>query len=214
MVIVELGIIAASLQAAGYFFYGARMLRRDILPNPTSWLMFAYGTTLILILEWDRDASLALLILPATCAISSIVVALYALRGARSWLPEHPFDRFSFAFDILLTLVYLFTWFLLVNGFIVETQKNLADIIILVSWNIDISAFFPLLRQVYRHPHTEHAMPWIVWTGAYSVLVLATVIETGIFNELILYPFINMIIHGSIAIRVGLWHWMRSQPII
>lgn len=57
MGIVELGIVAAALQAAGYLVYGSRVLRRDILPNPTSWLMFAYGTTLLFILEWDRDAS-------------------------------------------------------------------------------------------------------------------------------------------------------------
>src|SRR3990167_4377704 len=103
---LQLGIFAALLQVAGYAFYGSKILRRDIRPNATSWLMFAYGTSLLAVLEWDRDASLALLALPITCALSSIVVALYVLRKTRSWVPENFLDRLSFGLDIFLTVIY------------------------------------------------------------------------------------------------------------
>ncbi|MBI4090794.1 MAG: hypothetical protein HY422_02115 [Candidatus Komeilibacteria bacterium] len=212
---LQLGVFAALLQIAGYTFYGSKILRRDILPNPTSWLMFAYGTSLIFVLEWDRDASLALLALPAACALSSIVVAVSTLRNTRSWWPEHLLDRFSFGFDVFLTVIYLSTWFLLVNGIIFEAQKDLADIIILVCWNIGIfTAFFPLLRQVYLHPQTEHAMPWIVWTSAYFMLTFATYVEVGGFSELMLYPLINLGVHAFIATHTATWRLRQGLSLI
>src|SRR3989338_10985416 len=116
MDIVPFGILAALLQVSGYAFYGSKILRRDIRPNAISWLMFAYGTTLLLVVEWDRDATFSLLALPAACAISSIVVAIYALRMAKTAWPEHLMERFSFVLDILLTVSYAATWVLLING--------------------------------------------------------------------------------------------------
>src|SRR3989344_4876352 len=95
MEILTLGIFAAALQATGYLVYGFKVLRKEILPNPASWLMFAYGTSFLLILEWDRDASFALLALPAACALLSIIIALYCLHKVRrAWWPEHGLEKF------------------------------------------------------------------------------------------------------------------------
>src|SRR3989344_1374838 len=214
--IVELGIVAAALQVAGYLVYGSRVLRRDIKPNGASWFMFAYGTGLLLILEWGRGASFALLALPAACAISSIFVAWYCLRqSSTAWWPEHPLERFSFLFDVLLTITYASIWVLLAKGIIDESGKDVATIIILACWNIGIfTSFFPLLRQVYFHPTHERAIPWIIWTCAYGVLGIVTVLEQGGFDELFLYPMINVFTHGFIAARIGFWHLSRAQPVI
>lgn len=212
---LQLGILAALLQVAGYAFYGSKILTRDIRPNAISWLMFAYGTTLLLVVEWDRDASVALLALPAACALSSIVVAFYALRNAHAWWPEHPLERFSFGLDILLTVAYVSTWILLANGLIAEAEKSFSEILILVCFNIGIfTAFFPLLRQVYQHPNTEHAMPWVAWTLAYTALALATLIGEGGFNELALYPLINIVVHGFIAFHTAHWRFQRGLSVV
>jgi hypothetical protein len=177
--------------------------------------MFAYGTGLVFIVEWDRDASFALLALPLACAISSVLIALYVLRGVHSWWPEHSHERFSFGFDLFLTAVYMSAWVLLLNGFIVETQKDVADIVILVCWNIGVfTAFYPLLRQVYRHPETEHAMPWMIWTLAYFMLALATFFEVGSSSELILYPLINLLVHGFIALHTARWRFSNGLRIV
>lgn len=203
-----LGAFAAILQASGYLVYGFQVLRRDISPNAVSWLMFAYGTTLLLVLEWDRDASASVLLLPAICAISSIIVALYCIRRTRNWWwPEHVLDRFSFGFDLLLTVAYLSTWLLLLGEAISPGQKDIAELFILMCWNIGIfTAFYPLLRQVYTHPHTEHALPWIVWTTAYAALSYVTIAERGGIDELALYPIIALAIHGFIAFWIAFSH--------
>lgn len=213
MELTTLGLLAASLQAIGYLVYGFKVLRKEILPNPASWLMFAYGTTFLVILEWDRDASLALLALPIVCAFLSIAIALYCLHKVRrTWWPEHGLEKFSFSLDVLLTIAYLFTWMLLGQGSIGVADKNLADVFILICWNIGIfTAFFPLLRQVYHHPRTEHAAPWIIWTCAYATLALVTILEQGSPDELALYPLINTIIHGFIALRVGFAHLQNKH---
>jgi hypothetical protein len=214
--ILQLGIIAAALQVAGYLVYGSRMLRKDIKPNGASWFMFSYGTALLLILEWDRDASFALLALPAACAVSSVFVAWYCLRQSRrAWWPEHSIEKFSFAFDVLLTITYASTWILLTKGVIDESGRDVATILILACWNVGIfTSFFPLLRQVYYHPSQERAIPWIIWSCAYGVLAIVTILEQGGFDELFLYPMINVFTHGFIAARIGFWHLSRAQPVI
>lgn len=212
MDVLQFGIFAALLQTAGYAFYGSKVLTRDIRPNAISWLMFAYGTTLLLVVEWDRDASFALLALPAACAALSIIVAFHALRNADVWWPRNFSERFSFGLDIVLTIVYLATWGFITWGLISEADKNLAEVVILFCWNIGVfTAFFPLLRQVYRHPHTEHAMPWLTWTFAYALLCFVTFAEVGEFNELMLYPLSNAAVHGFIAMRLFYWHIMRPR---
>ncbi len=212
---IQLGILAVLLQAAGYAFYGSKILRMDIRPNPASWLMFSYGTALLFMVEWDRDASFALLALPAACALSSIIVAFYALRKSRGWWPADTLERFSFAFDVVLTFVYLSTWILLAGGFIAHGDKDLAEIFILICVNITtFTAFYPLLRQVYNHPYTEHALPWIVWSFAYAILAIATFIERGWVTELMLYPISNIFVHGYIAAHTSIWRYQHNRSVI
>lgn len=211
---LQLGVFAALLQAAGYAFYGSKVLARDIRPNAASWLMFAYGTSLLLVVEWDRDAGVALLALPAVCAISGIIVAFHALRRADLWWPEHFLEKFSFGFDMFLTFAYVSAWIFLVNNFIIEEQKALAEIIILVFVNITtFTAFYPLLRQVYHHPYTEHAMPWTIWALAYLMLGVATIAEAGFATELLLYPVSNIGLHGFIALRTAYWRYRHGVSI-
>jgi len=213
MDIVILGIVAGALQAVGYLVYGFKVLKRDITPNATSWMMFAYGTTFLVVLEWDRDASLALLALPVVCALSSIGIAWYCLRKARrTWWPEHRIERLSFFFDVLLTIAYLYTWVLLLQGSIGEQGKDWAEFFILICWNVGIfTAFFPLLRQVYRRPASEHAAPWLIWTCAYTTLAFVTLAQQQGLDELILYPVINTAIHGFIAARIIFYHLRNGQ---
>lgn len=216
MSLILLGSIAALLQSAGYLTYGWKVLRRDIQPNATSWLMFAYGTSLLVLVEWDRGASMSLLILPATCAVLSVIIAYYCIRRVkRMWWPEHPLERFSFGLDISLTILYILAWILVDKDIISDASKNSAEVLILVCWNIGVfTAFFPLLRQVYHHPLTEHALPWYIWTVAYALLAYITYLEIGAFNELMLYPLSHMTVHAIVAFHTGLAHFKHIRQTI
>ena len=63
--ILYVGLLAGALQLIGYLLY---LRDEEIEPNPVTWLMFAYGTILLTLLEWDRQASGAELALPAVCS--------------------------------------------------------------------------------------------------------------------------------------------------
>ena len=67
-----LGIISGFLQLLGYILY---IRNPDIDPNPVTWFMFAYGTGILAILEWDASATWPELFLPITCAVFSIYVS-------------------------------------------------------------------------------------------------------------------------------------------
>jgi hypothetical protein len=199
-ILTWIGLFAAALQALGYLAYVTQVLKKEIRPNAASWTMFAYGTSLLVVLEWDRGAAPLLLAFPALCAFCSVCVAIYCrYRGGKLW-PKHVIDRMSFVLDLMITVAYVAGWVLLSRGNISDAQKETIDLALLVCWNIGIlTAFFPLLREVYHHPHSERSLPWVIWASAYALLALVTILTEGEVNELILYPLINMMVHGFVA---------------
>jgi hypothetical protein len=111
--------------------------------------------------------------------------------------------------------LYIVAWILVASDLISELQKERAEVLILICWNIGVfTAFFPLLRQVYHHPLTEHALPWYLWTIAYALLFIATYWEQGTFNELMLYPYTHLIVHGAIAAHTGYAHYKVGRAIL
>ncbi len=193
------GYTAAVLQVIGYGLYLRYAFRKEIKPNPLTWLMFAYGTTLLFWLEFDRDASWLILFLPMACAASSlVVVALCYLRGGYEKKID-PVDKLMFAFDLVLTALYLAVWGLLAYGYIDEAAKDSANFIIIVAWVFGIgTAFTPMAREVRSKPSSEHPLPWIIWSCAYAMLIAATLIDEGV-SVFLLYPIVALIFHALIA---------------
>ena len=101
-----LSLLSGLLQAAGYFLYFRGSLRHEILPNATTWLMFAWDTTLLVVLHASLGASPMILLLPTVCASCSIAVAAvsWAKRGFR-W-PDDDVDRFALTSCAVLTIGY------------------------------------------------------------------------------------------------------------
>ena len=108
-----LGLLAGVLQLVGYLLY---VRDEEIEPNPVTWLMFAYGTMLLTMLEWDRQASAGELALPLVCSSMAVFVAgrcWWRARRAdpsrywpREWWPDDWRDRASFQADLALTARY------------------------------------------------------------------------------------------------------------
>lgn len=207
--ILYLGLLAGFLQLVGYLLY---VRDDDIEPNPVTWLMFAYGTMLLTLLEWDRDATLVLLLLPCICSSMAVYVAARCWWRARrkdpsrywprEWWPDDWRDRFAFQVDLVLTALYFSAAMLLYTDRISEEAKELAVVAFLVGANLTtFSAFFPLIRGVVEDPSHERTAPWAIWTTAYTLLGIATLAESGeIWSELMLYPVLNALLHGTVAV--------------
>ncbi len=206
------GIIAGLLQVVGYWIYIAD---DKIDPNPVTWFMFAYGTGLLTILEWDKDASVPELILPAVCSVLSIYVSFRCWKKARAmnpkawwprdWWPEDTWERWSFISDIIITIGYVVAWVLATYAIISTDHKAIAVFVFLLLSNLStIPSFYPILRTTYLYPEREVASPWIIWTLAYVILTFITYETQGTFwHILMLYPVINVVLHGVLAVLAG-----------
>lgn len=198
--VVALGITAGLLQALGYALYVYMTLKHDVRPNASTWFMFAYGTSLLAVLEMGQGASWMLLILPASCAILGVLVAFLCWRrGTLRW-PENIVDRASFITDLVLTVCYFGAWLLRENDVLNDSQTWYATVAFLVLSNLTtLSSFTPILRETLDSPFQERSEPWVVWTIAYATLGLATVAQNGWYTSLLLYPLINAPLHAGMA---------------
>ena len=196
----QIAIVAGILQFFGYVLYIRQALRHELEPNPSTWLMFAYGTALLTALELDMGASMPLLILPIVCAVLSVYVAYECWkRGTLGW-PDEWEDRAAFVADLLLTVGYIGAWVLLALGDITPAVRAQATLWFLVFSNATtLTAFTPLLRDAYSNPDHEHAPSWLVWSMAYTALGLATALSVGVYSPLMIYPVSNAMLHGLVA---------------
>jgi hypothetical protein len=155
--------------------------------------MFAYGTSLMLFLEWRVGASWEVLVLPGVCALMSIVVALMCFRKGAP-VPADTAERWAFGADIGLTFGYI----ALMGRIGTHGFFNAAFVV--ASNATTITAFVPILLSTWRNPEHEKAAPWVLWTFAYGLLAITTWFSTGLSAPtLLIYPIASVILHGSIA---------------
>jgi hypothetical protein len=207
--ILLLGILAGVFQVIGYIYY---LRDSHIDPNPVTWFMFAYGTFILAILEWDSYATLPELILPVACAILSVVVSIRCWVKARKadstrwwpndWWPETYWDKFSFVADLIITLAYLSVWFFASYAILNSAQQQSAILIFLFLSNLStFPAFFPIIRTTYVTPWREHWLPWFIWSFAYLLLAIVTYLTHGaVWHHLMFFPLSNLILHAIVAV--------------
>lgn len=161
--------------------------------------MWAYGTVLLTILEFDRGASWTILTLPIVCSISSVSLAFICWRrGVLKW-PEDDGDKIAFIADVLLSIGYALTWILLWKGTLTTGQRELAALVVLILTNGTIlTSFAPMARGIIEDPNRERILPWMIWSLAYTSLAVLTFIESG-WSEFMIYPLINLVIHFTIS---------------
>ena len=187
--------MAAALHVAGYANYLCNFLTKSIRPNAASFLMFAYGTTLLAFLEWRSGAAFSLLALPIVCAALSIVVGILCLpRGATE--PIDGFEKLAFTADVGLTVIYLAA-----TSSSVPDHRLLTTTCLFASNLSAIVCFIPILRSTWRSPERELPTAWLIWTVAYGLLALEVLFKHQLTNPLLLlYPVLNAVLHGLVAI--------------
>ena len=202
-VIAILAIAAAGFQLAGYALYVRLFLQRRIRPNAASWLMFAYGTALMVALEWGDGARWPLLALPVCCALASIAVALLCLRKRATDAVDRV-EASAFYADVFLSFLYAVIAFgygdvgPFATGFVVA--GNLTT----------LTTFFPVLRSTWRKRARELPGPWVLWTIAYALLTAVTLLADGGRNwSLLVYPVLSVALHAAVAVMALLGARLR-----
>lgn len=198
--LISLGVVAAGLQIAGYLVYIRYFIKHSIKPNAASWVMFAYGTSLLAFLEMESGATLDVLLLPMACAAMSVIVAILCIpRGIRE--PIDRVEAIAFSTDLWITIAYaavVFGW---------GSQFGLSEGFLILANVTAVTCFLPIVRSTWKSPDRERAGPWLVWTAAYTVLGVATWrADGGQHLALLVYPVMNALLHGSVgffALRTG-----------
>ena len=196
-----LSLLSGLFQAVGYFLYVRGTLRHEIVPNPTTWLLFAYDTTLLVLLHTTLGADPLILLLPAVCASCSIGVAALSWARLGFYWPDEGLDQAAVVGCLGLTVGYAALTVLADQGAISSELRRGAYIAMLVFSNgSTIVSFVPLLRSMRRHPASERPAAWLVWAVAYGLLLASTMlIHKWSEPELVLYPICNMTLHLAVA---------------
>lgn len=217
-IIILLGVLAGIFQILGYVLY---IKNTDIDPNPVTWFMFAYGTGILCLLEWDSSATWPELFLPVTCSLFSIYVSYRCWKKARArdssrwwpedWWPEDAWERWSFISDITITLGYISAWALATWAILTPEYREVAVLAFLFLSNTStFPSFYPLMRETYLDPNKEHWAPWTVWTIAYCILAVVTFYSHNSINwALLFYPLSNIFLHGLTA-----WLASAKRPVL
>lgn len=204
--LMVIGVIASLLQVWGYFLY---LGNKKIEPNPMTWLMFSYGTVVLTVLEWDKNATLPELLLPLTCSVLGLVVFYriwsreYSITR-KFWsgklIPQDKFEKITLISDVSITIGYIISWGLAISGILSEEHRSIAVLVFLILSNLSVLIeFAPIVKETYKNPQKESSEAWVVWTLAYSTLGIVTFSQHGFWSALLLYPFLNAVTHGAVA---------------
>jgi len=225
--VLIVGVIAGLIQLIGYLVYYQKSIKGSVEPNALTWLMFAYGTMILFVLELDQGASLSELILPAVCSACGVGVAVriwviaYRKEGKiwpRTWRMERSWEGRSFAADLILTVAYLAAWVLALSSWLSDSERLMASLVFLFLANATtFTAFLPVLKQAWQAPTTEHWLPWSIWTMSYCLLIWVTASDSEVifpanwdvrewtydfwsWIALMIYPVSNAALHGLVAV--------------
>ena len=175
------GTAAAIIQLAGYALYLRAMLQRRIAPNAASWMLWAVGSAVELAIYSRVTSDFALLALPVACAASSIAIVAVAFRLDQLRRPDR-IDLCIGALDIVVVGVWLTagaTW-----GYV----ALLLDIAI---------THIPILRSTWKDSDGEIALPWLTWTLAYLLMLVAALLRQQP-DDVYAFPLLYATVSGAV----------------
>lgn len=184
MLIVALAITSGLLQLGGYLIYGRKVFNGEIRPNTASWGIWAFGAVLESASYIALTGDLLKNILPITCAISVIIFFVICLRKGKFQRLDR-FEKFIVAADIITITI----WWLTQSAFYANALAILTAFI----------SFIPIIRHAWKKPNDESALPWFVWTLAYTAQAGVVLLDWTSWEEM-LYPGLFMALHFLVAI--------------
>ncbi len=151
------GVMSGVMQLAGYITYIVGMAKFGVRPNFTSWGLWVFGAAVSILVYQSETSDAWKLVLPITCAVCSVVVALYALLQRSFDIPDK-LDVFIALCDIAV-----------IGLWIAFKNSHLAYYFLILDTTI---SFLPIVRSTLANPQAEIKEAWAIWTLAYVTLVL------------------------------------------
>lgn len=183
------GLAAGLLQLWGYWTYN-RTARH---PNVASWAIWGLGSVLTFLLygalveDWVKE------FLPFVCMLAALFTFIACLGRGLFGAP----DKRDWGI-LLLDVIVVAYW-------IVFREATWANLLL----QVDVAvSFVPTFRSLRRNPASEDPRPWLIWSGAYTLLVVTVVLRWENWWEL-LYPVNYLLLHAGVwaMARFGARSW-------
>ncbi len=200
------GLGSAGLMSLGYALYIEFIFIGEVVPNTTSWLLWALGGFIeawsfykIVQISSSGSRQVPLSITPLICAFAAIAIAMVGLLFAKFGMPER-WELIFAGIDIAVVVAY-FT----IKELTGERAKAARVANALMVIDIFVS-FIPIWVSTWLYPAGEQALTWSIWTVSY--LMLAVVGYLQIHRHwterawLMIYPITSALFHGAIAVIV------------
>ncbi|MEK7228393.1 MAG: hypothetical protein AAB681_03505 [Patescibacteria group bacterium] len=193
-----LGIIAALFQILGYYTYYKLSIRGHIRPNAASWLIWFYGNAIVCISYLSIGTFSLADLLPIVCALSNIVIVV-ALWLKKFFGPIEPYEKTIITSDIIITILWLFLEYSSF-GLSIElfTGMSVALIIHILLLTSAVISFIPVIKDTLSDKCAEDKRPWVIWSSAYLVWIIAETLSGAGWN--ILYPALYLLLHSAVFI--------------
>lgn len=193
--VAAIGIAAGVLQGCAYIVYILQMVRAECRPNGMSWVMWAYGTAVLLVIEVRLGAPLSVLVLPAICLACSITIAVHAYWRGVALAPTR-LDWGVLGLDVMLTVAYVAL--VLKEAHPAETAA-LGLVFVALTGATSLTSTWPILCSTWREPSHERPLAWFIWSAAYGMLALAVMLE-GLSWHYLVYPTLCQALHVVIGV--------------
>ena len=171
---------------------------------------------IIIVLEWDRDATWPELVFPIVSAGLDLLIMIEVWRRARRderatkgvarlWpgtlLPQDRLERVSLYSDLVITVLYVGAWALSLGSLLSEESRQLAVMFFLVVSNLTVvTEFGPIVASTWKQPGREHCTPWTLWAAGSGTLGYVTYTNHGWADPLMLYPALSLVFYCLVGL--------------
>lgn len=186
---MALGWLSFGLHLAAFVVYGLRARKGQSKPNFATWSIWVLATGLNCASYFLMSDDWVKALQPLAGAAACFTIFVMALKNGQFELPGTA-ERVM----LLISVTAVIIWF-------VYRDASYANMVLQSAF---VVSFIPTLRQIWRKPQDESALPWFMWGGAYLLLILTVAVRwQGNALELV-YPVNSFFWHtlaGVLALR-------------
>ncbi len=184
-----LSILAAVIHGTAYAIYLHQVYGGGSIPNPASWTIWAFLSTLNALTFWKGSKDGLATAQFFTGSVACFVVWAYALGAGRF----APLDAMAWTV-LVLSLAACLVWY-------VTRSAIYAN---LVMGGILLVSSIPTIAGVWHNSNVERSLPWYLWTSAFVITSINVFRRTDRTKPqwwfLMVVPIIGIIIHGAVAL--------------
>ena len=182
---VLLGVSAGFLHVIAFALYNRQMLQGTSYPNSATWTLWVFLTVLnvssyaVMSGDWVKS------ILPLASSIACIFTFFFSLsKGKLSKID--PWDRLALGIGIISGLIW---WY--------YKSATYANLILQISIAI---SFVPTYWGVWRDPMKEKALPWYIWSSAYTLSIIVIILRWKNQYQDLVYPINCLVLHAVVGL--------------